>query len=1285
MKKFLLALFVCASLAFPQGATSPISGTVIDAQNAVVPNAEVTVTNATNGQTLKINTNEKGQWVLPSMLPAVYKVSVSAPGFKTQTVTDVTVNAGVPATVDTKLEVGQTTETIQVEAGAEILQTESATLSSTVQARQVAELPFATRNAVELMVTQPGVATPTNPRSSSINGLPKGAINITIDGMNSQDSLLKSSDGFFSYIYTPIDAVEEVTLTTSASDAMGGGEGAANIKFITRAGTNRYSGGTFWQNRNTFFNSNYYFNNINGQPRDRINLNQFGGHFGGPILKNKLFFFTNIETYRLPNTYNFTRQVLTPDALNGNFTYKGTDGAMHTVNVYNVANAANASLPASIRAFPTTPDPIISGSLNQIQKLVSTGNLKPRTATNNDYDRLDYNYQPHSMDRRYFWTTRLDYNITSKHALSYSYNYDSYFAAPDGLNNIVPIYAGTGTVLGSDVNAGQRSTRFAGNIALRSSLKPTLTNEFRAGLNGGSTLFRDVINDGMFSTWRGYNPTFGLSGNAYIAGVSTTSTPSRRNSPTKSFTDNVSWLKSSHQISFGGNFEQINLFQSSTGTVNSVIPGIAFGPSSIDPAFSGSTDLFNTTNFPGISTADRTSAQNLYAILTGRVSSITQGRSLDANNQYGAVPAVDRDRIRDYGMYLQDVWRAKAGLTLTVGLRYEKQLPFENLNRTYTTVDYAGIWGVSGVGHLFQPGATGGQVPVFNQLTSTSAGYAIPGRFLPSAGVAWQLPAGEGPLKFLFGSHTGASVLRFGYGMNSVREGSNVFTSILGSNQGLNIDNSVDPSNFPQYFGAAGSVLFRDPTLPTRPFAATPTYPIPASLNTSVNGFDPNLKLGYVQSWNIGFQRELTRNSVVEIRYVGNHGTDLWRQYNLNEVNIIENGFLNDFNIARNNLAIANGVSVAGLSTLTALKSTNWGNTGLAGQQNLNIISQAYGNTTDSTAASNLWLGQAGTLANNIAANATRMAALRKANPSVPANFFVTNPDVISGGAFILDNSGSSTYNSAQVEFRQRLSKGLQMQASYVYSKSLGNGSTNSATDSSQPLTLRNGGLDKLPSAFDIRHGIKINGIWDLPFGPKGHFLNTVANPVAKKFLEGWQLAGNVRIQSGTPFFLTGLGTFNTQTGSVVLHNMTASDLQSMIGSYKSTQSTGIGLVTYLPDSVINNTKAAFNVGGFTPGQVDPNSKYISPAAPGTVGCRCYFYLPWERFFNFSLIKQTRIHETVNLEFRAQALNVFNLTNFTPNNNIGAKFGQTDAAYRDTSGTVDPGGRILEFVFRLNF
>src|SRR5207244_5104313 len=129
-------------------------------------------------------------------------------------------------------------------------------------------------------------------------------------------------------------------------------------------------------------------------------------------------------------------------------------------------------------------------------------------------------------------------------------------------------------------------------------------------------------------------------------------------------------------------------------------------------------------NFPGLSSTDRTAAQNLYALLTGRISSITQGRSLDSSGHYALTPAIDRDRIRDYGLFLQDTWRFKPTVTITAGLRYEKQFPFENLSRTYTTVGYGGLYGISGIGNLFQPNASGGVAPQFDQLPGTSSGYA---------------------------------------------------------------------------------------------------------------------------------------------------------------------------------------------------------------------------------------------------------------------------------------------------------------------------------------------------------------------------------------------------------------------------------------------------------------------------------------------------------------------------------------------------------------------------------
>src|SRR5262245_14649507 len=387
-KGIFLCLFVVvfSATSFAQNLTGRIQGTVTDAQGAVIPGAEIKVLNKLNGATFDSLSNELGFWALPSMPTATYTVTVSLPGFKTVTIDNVKVDAGVPATVNAKLEVGSVTETVQVESGAEVLQTETATISSVLVGQQLHELPFTSRNLTELIVTQPGSATPGVARSTSVYGLPQSALNVTLDGINIQDNANKTSDGFFNAIFPRAEAIEEMTITSAAAGADSNAEGAMSIKMVTRSGSNAWHGGLFEQHRNEKFNANGYFNNLNSQPRDHMVFNQFGGHLGGPILRNKLFFFVHYERFELPQTYvEPATTVLTPEAASGLFRYRDSAGAVRTVNLFQLAGASG---------FPSTPDPLIATSLADIAQLTNGApGLRSRIATNTDYNRNNLDFQ----------------------------------------------------------------------------------------------------------------------------------------------------------------------------------------------------------------------------------------------------------------------------------------------------------------------------------------------------------------------------------------------------------------------------------------------------------------------------------------------------------------------------------------------------------------------------------------------------------------------------------------------------------------------------------------------------------------------------------------------------------------------------------------------------------------------------------------------------------------------------------------------------------------------------
>ena len=1276
IRRFAFALSLFALVLHSQvTSTAPLSGTVTDPTGSLIPGAAVNVTNTETGTTYQAITGANGAFNVPSLGTGTYSVTATAKGFKQATISNIKMDAGVPANVQVRMEVGSQTETVTVEATAAVLQTQTATVNTTITGRQIVELPLVSREALDLALTLPGVTTPGRPRTSTVNGLAKGAINITMDGVNVQDNNGKSTDGFYTYVRPRLDAVEEVTVSTGASGADSTGEGAVQIKFVTRSGGNDFHGSLYEYHRNPALNANYWFNNrdlapnpsTGKAPNTRVLLNQYGGRIGGPVRlpkfngRNRAFFFVNYEEFRLPEQSLRTRTIFETPAQNGTFRYAGG-----SVNLYTLA-AANGQT--------NTADPTISALLAQIAGTTSKGSVSPSSDPN--LDRFTFINKGGQV--RKFGTVRFDVNLNSRNSIELSWNYQHLFYTGeqvDFLNNSDPAFPGF-------PNKGSiPSRRFSGVIAWRSTITSHIVNELRGGLQGGTITFYPEVNSAQFANQQGFNLGINAAG---ITSATVITGPNRSNTPVKNINDNLSVARNSHNLTFGFSFTQVNRW----GVTQTPIPAITLGVDTTDPASA----MFTTANFPGASSTDLTNARNIYAVLTGRITAITANANLDESGKYIYVgPSTQRYQQRETGFYGQDSWRAKPNLTINYGLRWEVQFPYLALNNRFTQATYDSLFGVSGPGNLFKPGTLSGQATVYNPLPIGAHSYNTQWNNLaPNIGIAWSPKAEHSPLRWLLGSG-GKSVLRAGYSIAYDREGNAAFGA-LANNPGGFISAARNLTLGNLVTGTAGDtlplLLRQTNRLGPPSFQGAPTFPMASSVSNSVNVIDPHLKMAYVQSWSAGIQREINRNTVLEVRYIGNHLARQWSTINLNEINVVENGFLNEFRLAQQNLA-ANMAANRGGTFKYSGPNTNTSPlpimlayfSGLPSSQAGDTTKYTSANFTNSTYVNALAFNQpnTSTFISNMSTNsaAQRTNAL---NAGLPVNFFQVNPGV--SAANLLTNLGGSTYNAGTIDVRRRLSGGIQFDVNYTLAK----GMTSVFTSLRAPLS-------KAMSPITITHGLKGNWIYELPFGKGKHLLGS-AHGALDKIVGGWSINGTGRVQSGSPFSM----------GNVRLVGMTRNELQSAIGMRFND---GAKIAYFLPQDIIDNTIRAFNTSATSASgygsQGAPSGRYIAPASAGSCievyngqcgGTSLILYGPHFTRFDISAVKKTKIGERVNVELRGELLNAFNNINFlvgSPNSDTNsvtnfsnAAFGQVTQAYNDQSTTYDPGGRLIQFVLRINF
>lgn len=1246
---FVLAVLLftlLSSVAPAQILNGSLSGVVTDPTDAVIPNAKVTVVDLASGQEYKETTNQEGIFTFAALPNGFYRVSIEASGFATQKVQRVQIFVSQLTRLPVKLQLATTGTEVVVEAAGTTVQTESVELKQSVDRQQIMDLPLATRNPLDLVKSFAGIIAPPTSNVTGgdafVHGLRGNATNLTQDGINVADNYVKTS-AFFALSAPIVDSVGEFNVSVGGM-GVDAGFGAAQVSIVTQRGSNQFHGAAYWYQRTNALNANTWFNNQAGIPTPFQLQQRLGGNGGGPVYipkvyngHNKTFVFGVYEAYREPLSRARSRTVLTDSARQGNFTWSSGTNGTQTINLLNIGTLGTTGVKPAVNA----------NVMSVYNKYVPASGLTDAGCANGDKVNIRcfaFNLPGKNIQDRY--TIRVDHQLSAKHNLSFVWNQSDYDSTPDLLNGIESQFPGS-------PNGGQGSRRQVWTGAIQSVLASNKTNEARFGLTRAPVGFNYPYN---FSDTFGYQvSTAGSLSNPILT---STNLPQGRNTPVRQVIDNFGWVKGDHNMRFGGEYR---LILADSYFYNTVYPLVQLGSNSANP------DGLSTASFPGgISAGDLGRAQSVFDTITGLLSSVSQGfnHTSASSGFVPGSPRITHPIQQNMAFYAQDSWRVRKGLTVQYGVRWEYQGVFDDrtglmlLPQTHTS----GLWGPTTPGQFFS-NTTNGATDVLLTLQGANNGTPAYGRdlnnFAPFLGLAWD-PRGDGK------TAVRASVRSY-----FTQDGFTFFGPASTTNSGLftTAANNVAA-------GVFGSKV-PGPATPADAFPVSEKANFIANTGQTLANFDPNLVVPYVIEWNIGIQRQLPKRFTIEARYVGNHAVKQYRSWNINELNLNNNGLLTEFQNAQKNLTLSQAAG----------KGNNFAYQALAGQVQLPIFDKifqgiatasGYGNSTFIT---NLQQNTIGSMFDTIRRSATYRNNITS---SFPLNFFVANPWAAS--ALQYDNSAWSRYNGLEVEVNRRFSS-LVFQGTYTLSKVLGDATYGSSQTAAQNyLSVTNRSLDKFRAGFDVTQSFAMNFLYPLPIG-KGKALAGNAPTWVNYLISGYNLNGFTRWTSGAPLTIS---TGRATTGSLIsatpiLRNMTQRQLQQYIGVFRGPS----GVYFLDPKSGLININGASSTAVIcTPGQTTPCFDY--PQA-GQYGNLQYNGLSGPHFFgqDAGLVKNTpfQIHEMkFNFEMRFEMFNVFNNANFS-----GPTLTTTSSTFGQLTGTLDSGrstgvlSRTGQWAIRLSF
>lgn len=1065
-----------------QSGTTSVHGTVFDQQKYIIVGASVNLSNLEKGFTRTATTNANGTFSFPAIPPGVYRVVVEMNGFKKSVWTEIHALVDTPTEISVILQVGEITETVNVESRTSeaLLNTLDATIGNAFNSNQVSQLPTEAREVINLLTLQPGVT-----RFGYVAGGRSDQANITLDGVDINEA--QTNDLFNPVLRLNAEATEEFRLTTTNANAAQGRSSGAQISLVTKSGTNQFRGAIFLTGRRTQWTANNFFNNRAGVERPKFDRNVYGGAIGGAILKNRAFFFYSFEGERTVRGVSALRIVPLPDMGQGIIRFRTTSSAVPSASlncqqitmVFPLTNGCNAF---ALAVFASAAARYPANSFEIGDTLNTAG----------------FRFNADNGIKNNSHVLRLDNNLNAEQQLFFRANYinDAEINAPQFPDTPKP------TVW---------SHPFGFVVGHNWTIRKDLFNNFRYGLT------RDAVSDQGDSNLNAISFAGVFNPRLFQITLS-------RVTPVQNITDDISLIRRSHTFQFGTNIRLIRnrrIDDYAAFDVATTAPGSYPVNSVINPI-----NAFLSSNFGyQVAGANRQGVQRAVAAAVGRFS--TYGASFvfsrDGALEPSGTPSDRQFRTEEYDFYAQDIWKLRANLTLTAGLRYGLSRP------VYETGGYE-VKPTLSLSEIFRRRATGAangtpyNEPIVLDLSGPANGKSPLyhwdfNNFQPRVALAWSPNFGKNLFGRLFGRNN-QSVIRGGFAVTNDYFGQQLAVNFERNNSlGFSSFQEVPPNTYNLSTNPGPLFTAFDQSLRNLPNIIIPTgnltYPRQAPNQTLAApieiGLDEDLVAPINYSWSLTYERPLGGSVIVSASYLGRKARNLLQPRDVAQIaNFVDSQSGMDWNTAATQLEILRqqGTPVAQIQQIPyfanlfpANLSTDLG------------CNPAYNQTQAVYAMA--FTGAGSCNATDWTTVQLRLSPLSSRFPGQHI-FYQPQYGVYSAWSSI----GRSDYQGLSFTVRQRLGTRLTADLNYTFSRSEDDGSglqTAAMTTGGTPIINSFRQEDMYASSdFDMRHIVNANWILKLPFG-RGEAIFANAGRFTNLFVDGWQMTGIFRYNSGLP------------------------------------------------------------------------------------------------------------------------------------------------------------------------